>query len=393
MSLFLGIILALLVFLIVVLFHEFGHFITARLTKMRVEEFGFGIPPRAFSLGRDRYGTEYTWNWLPIGGFVRIFWEDPTGEDAFKQWAFMSRPWYQRVIVLIAGVTMNFILAWMIFVWLFIYWTNPIAVNPLADWPTNSFFLPSFDEALDTWYLRYDGVEITSVSGSLAEAGGIWDSERVVRVDGRDILSPDDFIDAVRSATWAISIILSKDNVERWVVVTPVNSKIWVQVDYRNLDINSAYSYNLWFGEAIIMWARETYNTSVMTLSFLWKLVQWIFAPETPQDREDAKNMLAGPIWVGATFVWLVEIAAPISIILVIIALISVNLGVFNLLPIPALDGWRIVTTTLYSLIVRYFQAGIHRFLQFERYFHAIGFILLMILTLYVAWLDISRFF
>ena len=73
MSLLLGILLAFLVFLIVVVVHEFGHFSMARLTKMRVEEFGFGIPPKALTLGRDKKGTEYTWNWLPIGGFVRIF--------------------------------------------------------------------------------------------------------------------------------------------------------------------------------------------------------------------------------------------------------------------------------------------------------------------------------
>ena len=84
MSILLGILLAFIVFLIVVVVHEFGHFSTARLTKMRVEEFGFGLPPRAFKLFRDKKGTEYTWNWLPIGGFVRILGEDPTGEDANK---------------------------------------------------------------------------------------------------------------------------------------------------------------------------------------------------------------------------------------------------------------------------------------------------------------------
>jgi regulator of sigma E protease len=393
MSLFLGILLAFLVFLIVVLIHEFGHFFMARLTKMRVEEFWFGIPPKAFSIWRDKKGTEYTWNWFPIGGFVRIFWEDPTGEDAFKVWAFMSRPWYQRIIVLLAWVTMNFILAWVIFSWLFFLWTKPIAVNPLADGPTGSFFLPSFDEALNIWYISHDGVEITSLSGSLAEASGIWSSEQVTRVDDRLINTPDDFIDTVRSSTWIISILLKTDDIERQILIEPVNSKIWVQVGYRNLDIDTTYSYRLPLDEALVMWVRETYVTSVMTLSFLWQLVQWIFAPEVPQDRVDAKNMLSWPIWVWATFVWLVEVSAPISVILVIIALISVNLWVFNLLPIPALDGWRVVTTTLYSLVVRFFHSGVDRFMQFERYFHAVGFILLMVLTLYVAGLDISRFF
>lgn len=137
----------------------------------------------------------------------------------------------------------------------------------------------------------------------------------------------------------------------------------------------------------------ETYASSVLTLNFLGDLVDGIFAPETPQEREDAKNMLSWPIGVGATFVWLVEISAPVGIILVVIALISVNLWVVNLLPIPALDGGRIVTTTFYSIIVRHNREWVEKFLKFEKYFHAFGFIFLMILTLYVAWLDISRFF
>ena len=393
MSLLLGILLAIFVFLIVVLVHEFGHFITARLTKMRVEEFGFGIPPKAFSLWKDKKGTEYTWNWLPIGGFVRIFWEDPTGEDAQKKWAFMSRPWIQRVIVLVAWVTMNFLLAWLIFTGLFFYGTHPVAVNPLADSPTNSFFLPSFDEALELWYIDYDGVEISSITGSIAESSGIWQSERVIRVNDVVVWVPDDFIKEIRSATGVVSLTLENNDIERVVSLTPVDSKIWVQVEYHNLRIDTEYMYKSTFVDALWMWAKETYNTSVMTLSFLGKLVQWIFAPDTAEDREDAKNMLSWPIWVGATFVWLVEISAPVSIVLVIIALISVNLWVFNLLPIPALDGGRIVTTTIYSLTVQFFERWSHQFMRFEKYFHAIGFILLMILTLYVAWLDISRFF
>ena len=67
MSIFLGILLTLVVLLIVVMIHEFGHFISARITGMRVEEFGIGIPPRARSLYIDKKGTEYTLNWLPIG--------------------------------------------------------------------------------------------------------------------------------------------------------------------------------------------------------------------------------------------------------------------------------------------------------------------------------------
>lgn len=72
MTILLGILLTVLVFTFIVFIHEMGHFLTARLTGMKVEEFGIGIPPKAGSLGKDKKGTEYTLNWLPIGGFVRI---------------------------------------------------------------------------------------------------------------------------------------------------------------------------------------------------------------------------------------------------------------------------------------------------------------------------------
>lgn len=72
MSIILGILLTLLILTFVVFIHEMGHFLAARMTGMRVEEFGIGIPPKAKKLYKDAKGTEFTLNWLPIGGFVRI---------------------------------------------------------------------------------------------------------------------------------------------------------------------------------------------------------------------------------------------------------------------------------------------------------------------------------
>lgn len=83
MSILLGLLLTFAVFLVVVLVHEFGHFMTARLFGMKVLEFGFGIPPKIKKLFTDKQGTDFTLNWLPIGGFVRIFGEDPRSPDAF----------------------------------------------------------------------------------------------------------------------------------------------------------------------------------------------------------------------------------------------------------------------------------------------------------------------
>lgn len=392
MSLFLGILLAFLVFLIVVVVHEFGHFSTARLTGMKVQEFWFGLPPLMIKLYKDAKWTLYSWNWLPIGGFVRILGEDPTGEDAHKKWAFMTRPWAARVLVLVAGVTMNFLLAFFIFTWLFWTGASPVTVNPLSDKITNSFFIPSLDEAIYYGYVQYDGVEISSLSGSIAEKAGIWTGEIVYSINWFHVVHPDQLIEATKQ-NQGLDLILYKDGGHRVVQITPQDGKIGVRVWFQNLRVNPDFRVELPFWRAVQAGAYETYNSSILTLIFLKDLVHGIFAPDTPEEREDAKNMLSGPIGVGATFVWLVEISAPVGLILVVIALISINLGVVNLLPIPALDGGRIVTTTFYSLIVRHNKEWVEKFLQFEKYFHAFGFLLLMALTIYVAGLDISRFF
>ncbi len=103
------------VLFVLILVHEWGHFITAKKTGMRVDEFGIGFPPKLFGVKRGE--TEYTMNLLPIGGFVRIFGEDAAGaaESADYARSFIARPKWAQAIVLVAGVTMNVLFAWFLF--------------------------------------------------------------------------------------------------------------------------------------------------------------------------------------------------------------------------------------------------------------------------------------
>jgi regulator of sigma E protease len=156
--------------------------------------------------------------------------------------------------------------------------------------------------------------------------------------------------------------------------------------------INKGFVYQESFPKAVIVGARETYATSMLTLDMLWTLLEKLFAPKTPTDREEAKELLSGPIGVWATFVHMVDAQVPMTLILLVIALLSVNLGIVNLLPFPALDGGRLLTTTVASLL-SYFPRTTRYFQIFEHGFHFIGFVLLLILMIYIAWLDISKFF
>jgi regulator of sigma E protease len=183
------------------------------------------------------------------------------------------------------------------------------------------------------------------------------------------------------------------NGIKKDINIVPENGKVGIYISYKSLDITKNLSIQKTGLDGIVAGARETYYSSRLTLSFLGDMIHGLFVPKNPREHEDAKSMLSGPIGIGATFVGLVQIGVSLSTILIIIALLSINLGVVNLLPFPALDGGRLVTTTLYSLIVQINKKSEATFLKYEKYFHTLGFILLMILTLYVAGLDISRFF
>ena len=112
-----SILLFFIVLFVLILVHEWGHFIVAKKTGMRVDEFGIGFPPKIAGIKKGE--TEYTINWLPLGGFVRIFGEngDENADEkdtADKSRAFSSRPKWAQALVLIAGVTMNILFAWLL---------------------------------------------------------------------------------------------------------------------------------------------------------------------------------------------------------------------------------------------------------------------------------------
>lgn len=358
---------------------------------MKVEEFGFGIPPRIKSIYRDKQGTEYTINALPIGGFVRILGEDSHSPDKDKKWAFITKKWYQRAIVLVAWVTMNFILAWIIFTWLFMYGMQPVTVAPFSDNPTGSLFIPSFSEANDMGFVTHSGITFSPLTWWVAYVAWIREGDILKSINGKTITTREAIIDLIRlNAPLDFSVIRWEDHIS--LMLIPQSGKVGMYINYFNLNLNKDFNYQVSFPRAVIVGARETYTTSILTLDMLWTLLKKLFAPKTLTDREEAKELLSGPIAVGATFIDMVDAQAPLTLILVFIALLSVNLWVVNLLPFPALDGGRLLTTTVASLL-SYLPRATRYFQIFEHGFHFVGFVLLLILMIYIAWLDISKFF
>jgi regulator of sigma E protease len=388
MSIFFGILLTLVVLLIVVMIHEFGHFITARLTGMKVEEFGIGIPPHARSLFTDKKWTEYTLNWLPIGWFVRILGEDASGKISKNKWSFITKPWISRVIVLAAWVTMNFFLAFIIFTGLFLYGIAPMTVIPMEG--IHSQILPSTHEAIESGYISHQGITLNPVKGSIAEKAGTLSGDIIYSINWIIPKTSQDIIDIIKKNT-ELKIVVWGDS-PRILLMNPKDWKVGMSIGYKELKFNDNKVIKYAWYEAIIMGWRETIATTRLTLEFLSRMVVGIFIPKNEKEHEDAKNMLSGPIWLGSTFVSIVENNVPITIILVMIALLSINLGVINILPFPALDGGRIVTTTLYSLF-SYIPNWKIIFSKTEWIIHTMWFIILLIFMIYVSGLDVLRFF
>jgi RIP metalloprotease RseP len=126
-----NVLLFIIILLVLIIVHEFGHFILAKRSGIRVDEFGIGFPPRALTLFR-KGETAYTLNWLPIGGFVKIFGEDPDdpeikGADYHR--SFVAKPKLLQAFVLVAGVLFNILTAWFLF-WIVFMVGAPSVLSP-----------------------------------------------------------------------------------------------------------------------------------------------------------------------------------------------------------------------------------------------------------------------
>ena len=391
MTILLGILLTLLVFTFIVFIHEMGHFITARLTGMKVQEFGIGIPPKAKILGKDKKWTEYTLNWLPIWGFVRIKWEDPGSDDAIEKDAFSSKKWWARALVLVAGVSMNFILATVIFFWFFVSWASPIGPNTVLEKDYGSYFLPSFEASMKSGYITHSGISLTPLSGSLAMRSGILPGDLLVSLDGQPMRDIDTFRTSI--SKWDSHVfVVSGTWGSRSITMTPESGKIGVYLSYKDLALDRDYAQKFTLSESLVGSLSETWALSHMTLDVLGSTLRKLISPQNTEERREATEMISGPIGIGSTFTEVVKIWVTWKIVWSIIALLSINLWVLNILPFPALDGGRLVSTTVRS-IVGLFTHRQNMLNTIEYLFHSFGMILLLWLSLLIAVLDVSKLF
>jgi regulator of sigma E protease len=368
-----------------------GHFLTARLTKMKVEEFGIGIPPRAKKLFSDKKWTDYTLNWLPIGWFVRIKGEDSSSLESSDSDSFSAKKWWARSLVLIAWVAMNFILAWFIFTGLFWHGSSPLAVNFLLPSNYGSYFLPSIEESFDSGFLKHEGIELEPLFWGPAEKNGIVKGDILQKVNNTEVKSIEELMWRIKeNLPMEFTILKHTDGSVTQVSIVPIDGRIQAFLRYSDLKISKDIQHSTSFPDAIKKWLRETIILSLITFDFLGKVLHDLIQPDTPEDRELAKEMLAWPIGMWAGMVELVQVGFTMNTLLLMIAFLSINLWVLNILPFPALDGGRLFSTTLVT-IISFFTKRKQSLQKIEQTFHALWMLLLIFLSLLIAFHDILK--
>jgi len=356
-----GAVTILLFFLILgslVLVHELGHFVTARLAGVRVLEFGIGFPPRAKIL-RSKGETLYTLNWLPIGGFVKLEGED--GDDGDDPRSFVRARLPTKLIILVAGVAMNLFVAFFIFT--MIAWL----ATPLVG-------------------LKFYEVQ----PGSPAATAGLQPGEAIVAVDGRrfEFFGQDQILTELRaSAGKTVDLTIERpDGSVRDQMVT-LRSTGQIDSTHGPLGISSSPDMPFEFPisyeghdpvTAIGLGASQTEHWFGVILGGLGDLAKSFAADPT------AAPPAAGPVGIARQIGDVFFGFGPI-VTLYVAGILSANLALVNALPFPPLDGGRMLMIVLKSIFGRRLS------LRVERLTYVAGFVVLFGFLIWVSGFDVLK--
>lgn len=351
------VILALLVFV-----HEAGHFAAAHLMGMKVEEFGFGFPPRAWSRRSQKDGVLYSVNWIPLGGFVKIKGEDGESASSDPDSFSAKKPW-QRFIVLIAGVAMNFALCAALF-----------TIGYIVGLPQSV----SADQVA-AGRVRDHQIQVVSVidQGPAASAG-FRQGDAVISIDGAPVTSIEQVTSATASASGRqLQFTVRAAGEDRPIAVTPgviSGGTTGIGVGLVETGI-IAYP---WY-QAPYYGVRTSVQLGGQILAAFGHLVKSLLLGNGTQGLD-----VSGPVGIAVLtgevarlgFIYLLQFTA----------LLSLNLAIINILPFPALDGGRIVFVLAEKLVGRPVDRKV------EGIIHTVGFSILMLLIMVVTFRDLIQY-
>ena len=338
---------------VLILIHELGHFLAARAVGIRVEEFGMGLPPRMFGY-RAKSGVLYSFNWIPFGGFVKMYGQDdlrPDGGAAEGNDSFTSKTPLQRAFVLVAGVAMNLLFAVLIYM--------VIAVGH-----GSQVRLVFIDEVLPD---------------TPAAAASLRPGDRILEVAGQPVENADQLVRLTDDyAGRELPMVLLRDGQRVETVVRPREVKPEGQGRV-GVSLLTRYEYvSVPFWRAPLAGLQNTVETFNLMVTGLVQMFS----------GQGNLREVAGPIGMGQITREVVERSTlPLWVTLAnLTGLLSLNLFLLNLLPLPALDGGRLV-----FVILELLRGGRKVAPQREGLVHFVGLMVLLTLMFVIGYFDILR--
>jgi regulator of sigma E protease len=340
---------------VLIFFHELGHFICAKIFNVGVEKFSLGFGPKV--IGKTIGRTEYRLSAIPLGGFVKMVGEQPDAEidPADIPYSFTHKPVLQRIVIVAAGPFFNFILAVLIFFGIFNF-AGVMVLQPVVG-------------------------EVKA--GSPASEAGIKPGDRVVKVNGDPIASWSEMADKIMSSRGAaLNFKIQRNNELFTLTVVPEKEKtpnvFGEQQDRFVVGVTASgesVPKDLNLIQAFEESLARTYDITKLTIVSVIKLFQGVIPAKT----------IGGPILIAQ--IAGEQAAAGVLNLMFFIAIVSINLGILNLLPVPVLDGGHIMFFIIEAVIRRPVSVKTREIAQ------QVGIFLLMMLMIFAFYNDIMRLF
>lgn len=356
-NMFITILVFILILGLLVFVHELGHFITAKKNGVKVEEFGFGFPPRIFGVQKGE--TIYSINLIPLGGFVKIYGQD--GADKDDSLSFTAKKIWQRATILVAGIAMNFLLA-----------ITLLSFSHMIGLPT-----VASDEDISSGKAN---VQITEVSqDSPAQKGGIQIGDIVKRVNGQEVQGVESFQNLVKGNLGKnMDMVVLRGSEEVSLIVTPRENPPEGEGAIGVGLIETVIKRYPWYS-AFWEGLKSAYYSTLMSVIGLATMLQGLLMGGR------VSGDVAGPVGIAVLTGQVTKLG--FVYILNFTAILSLNLAIINAIPFPALDGGRL----LFLLIEKIKGSPVSQ--KVEQIVHGTGFALLILLMIIITVRDIGRFF